>query len=65
MNEKVTEDLVTLAEAHLLNVQRELNNLNKERLAIENNIKDLERYLTDSIETVRIAKESLVTKTEG
>lgn len=65
MDKNVEEDLVIIAEAHLLNVQREINKLEKERLAIENNIKDLEQYLTSSIETVRIAKESLVTEKEG
>ena len=46
------KQIVDMAEAHLLNVQRELQTLSQRKVEIESEISKLEGYLKDGIEAV-------------
>ena len=46
------KQIVDMAEAHLLNVQRELQTLTQRKAEIESEISKLENYLKDGIEAV-------------
>lgn len=52
-NKKLT--LVQLAEAHLMNVQREIAGLNEQKSRIEGEIKRLTEYLNDGVDAIRQA----------
>ena len=53
------KEILQMAEAHLLNVQRELQQLEEQKLNIENDIKTLNNYLTTSIEHVNSYREQI------
>ena len=46
------KQIVDMAEAHLLNVQRELQTLSQRKVEIEGEISKLEGYLKDGIEAI-------------
>jgi hypothetical protein len=52
-NKKLT--LAQLAEAHLMNVQREIAGLNEQKSRIEGEIKRLTEYLNDGVDIIRQA----------
>jgi len=49
--------IIELSEAHLLNVQRETQNLEVRKNELEEQISALKNYLTEAAEDVTIAKE--------
>lgn len=49
--------IIELSEAHLLNVQREIQNLEARKNELEEQISSLKNYLTEAAEDVTIAKE--------
>lgn len=53
------KEILQMAEAHLLNVQRELQQLEEQKANIENDIKTLNNYLTTSIEHVNSYREQI------
>ena len=53
------KEILQMAEAHLLNVQRELQQLEEQKVYIENDIKTLRDYLTTSIEHVNSYREQI------
>ena len=54
--------VIQMAEAHLLNVQNELQKLHTNKQQIENKISEYNKYLTDSAEDVKTVR-SLVEPT--
>jgi hypothetical protein len=52
MNLDVSKRIMDMAEAHLLNVQRELQALAQRKTEIDSEISKLEGYLKDGIEAV-------------
>ena len=46
------KQIVDMADAHLLNVQRELKTLSQRKVEIEGEISKLEGYLKDGIEAI-------------
>ena len=56
MNDKIEESILQMAEAHLLNVQREVLKLEGKKSEIDSEIEKLRKYLTQSIEDVNIAR---------
>jgi peptidoglycan hydrolase CwlO-like protein len=53
------KEILQMAEAHLLNVQREIQKLEEQKQNIENDIKTLNEYLTTSIEHVNSYREQI------
>jgi peptidoglycan hydrolase CwlO-like protein len=53
------KELLQMAEAHLLNVQREVQKLEEQKQGIENDIKALNDYLTSSVEHVNSYREQI------
>jgi hypothetical protein len=49
--------IVQLAEAHLLNVQREVANLNQNKVNLENEIQNLIKYAEEGNNVVKAYKE--------
>lgn len=56
MNAQIEESILQMAEAHLLNVQREVQKLEGKRSEIDSEIEKLRKYLTESVESVNIAR---------
>ena len=52
MDQDVTKRIVDMAEAHLLNVQRELQALTQRKAEIDGEISKLEGYLKEGLEVV-------------
>ena len=52
MDPDISKRIVDMAEAHLLNVQRELQALSQRKTEIDGEISKLEGYLKDGIEAV-------------
>ena len=52
MDPDISKRIVDMAEAHLLNVQRELQALTQRKAEIDAEISKLEEYLKEGIETV-------------
>lgn len=52
MDLDITKRIVDMAEAHLLNVQRELQNLAQRKAEVDNEISKLEGYLKEGIDAV-------------
>ena len=48
-----------MAEAHLLNVQNELQKLQTTKREVEEKISEYNKYLTDSVQDVRIIKDEM------
>lgn len=59
MNNETLNSVVQMAEAHLLNVQNELQKLKNSKVDIEKKIIDYTNYLTESASDVRIIKDEL------
>ena len=59
MDEEKLTCVIQMAEAHLLNVQNELQKLHINKQEIEDKISEYNKYLTSSIEDVRIVKSSI------
>lgn len=59
MDNERLNSVVQMAEAHLLNVQNELQKLQNSKLEIEKKIADYTEYLTQSTSDVRIVKSEL------
>jgi peptidoglycan hydrolase CwlO-like protein len=59
MDNKTLNSVVQMAEAHLLNVQNELQKLKNSKVDIEKKITDYTNYLTQSASDVRIIKDEL------
>jgi len=59
MDNKTLNSVVQMAEAHLLNVQNELQKLQNSKMDIEKKITDYTNYLTQSASDVRIIKDEL------
>jgi len=55
------DKLIQLSEAHVLNVQRELQTLEAERLKLNKQIEQLSEYLTQAVDAVTIARDNNVT----
>jgi chaperonin cofactor prefoldin len=51
--------VIQMAEAHLLNVQNELQKLHTNKQQIENKISEYNKYLTDSAEDVKTVRSSV------
>ena len=49
-------NLLDMAEAHLLNVQREVQNLNQRKQEIDQEIEKLTEYLNEGVQVVNTAK---------
>lgn len=56
MDSQIQESILQMAEAHLLNVQREVQKLEAKRLGVDEEIERLKGYLTESVESVNIAR---------
>jgi len=52
MDPDISKRIVDMAEAHLLNVQRELQTLTQRKAEIDSEINKLQDYLKDGIEAV-------------
>ena len=48
--------ILEMAEAHVLNVQREIQNLEQRKLEIDNQIQNLTEYLQGGVEAVEVAR---------
>lgn len=48
--------MIEMVEAHLLNVQREVNSLTERKNAIDNEIQKLQKYVTDGVTVLNEAK---------
>lgn len=59
MDNKTLNSVVQMAEAHLLNVQNELQKLQNSKVDIEKKITDYTNYLTQSASDIRIIKDEL------
>jgi len=59
MDNEILNSVVQMAEAHLLNVQNELQKLKNSKVDIEKKIIDYTNYLTESASDVRIIKDEL------
>lgn len=59
MDNETLNSVVQMAEAHLLNVQNELQKLKNSKVDIEKKITDYTNYLTQSASDVRIIKDEL------
>jgi len=59
MDNETLSSVVQMAEAHLLNVQNELQKLKNSKVDIEKKITDYTNYLTESASDVRIIKDEL------
>jgi len=59
MDNETLSSVVQMAEAHLLNVQNELQKLKNSKVDIEKKIIDYTNYLTESASDVRIIKDEL------
>ena len=59
MDNETLNLVVEMAEAHLLNVQNELQKLKNSKVDIEKKITDYTNYLTQSASDVRIIKDEL------
>jgi len=59
MDNEILNSVVQMAEAHLLNVQNELQKLKNSKVDIEKKITDYTNYLTQSASDVRIIKDEL------
>jgi FAD synthase len=59
MDNETLSSVVQMAEAHLLNVQNELQKLKNSKVDIEKKIIDYTNYLTQSASDVRIIKDEL------
>lgn len=53
MEEKAQLTVNQLAEAHLMNVQREISALNEQKARIESEIQKLTEYFNDGLKVVR------------
>jgi predicted nucleic acid-binding Zn-ribbon protein len=51
------ERIIQMAEAHLLNIQNELQKLEANRNELESQISQIKNYLTDAVEAVNIARQ--------
>lgn len=51
------ERIIQMAEAHLLNIQNELQKLEANRNELESQINQIKNYLTDAVEAVNIARQ--------
>jgi flagellar biosynthesis chaperone FliJ len=56
MKGKKMSNVLDMAEAHLLNVQRELQNLNQKKQEIDQEIEKLTGYLNEGVQVVNTAK---------
>ena len=54
------KELLSMAEAHLINVQREMIKLEEQKNSIEKEIEKLNNYLTSSLEIVKSYKEEVL-----
>jgi len=52
--------IIEMAEAHLMNVEREVNNLKERKAAVEQEIAKLENYLKEGAATLQEQKASAV-----
>lgn len=59
MDNETLNSVVQMAEAHLLNVQNELQKLQNSKVDIEKKITDYTNYLTQSASDIRIIKDEL------
>lgn len=59
MDNETLNSVVQMAEAHLLNVQNELQKLKNSKVDIEKKITDYTNYLTQSASDIRIIKDEL------
>ena len=59
MDNERLNSVVQMAEAHLLNVQNELQKLHVTKQEVENKISEYNKYLTDSVDDVRIVKDKI------
>lgn len=48
--------ILEMAEAHVLNVQREIQNLEQRKVEIDNQIQNLTEYLQGGVEAVEVAR---------
>jgi prefoldin subunit 5 len=56
MKGKKMSNVLDMAEAHLLNVQREVQNLNQRKQEIDQEIEKLTEYLDEGVQVVNTAK---------
>ena len=54
------KELLLMAEAHLMNVQREMIKLEEQKKSIEQEIEKLNNYLTTSLDVVKLYKEEVL-----
>ena len=59
MDNERLNSVIKMAEAHLLNVQNELQKLHTTKQEVENKISEYNKYLTDSVDDVRIVKDEI------
>lgn len=54
------KELLAMAEAHLVNVQREMMKLQGKKISIEQEIEKLNDYLTTSLDVVKLYREEVL-----
>tara|TARA_Y100000592_G_scaffold51255_1_gene80985 strand:+ start:728 stop:934 length:207 start_codon:yes stop_codon:yes gene_type:complete len=59
MDNERLNSVIQMAEAHLLNVQNELQKLHATKQEVENKISEYNKYLKDSVDDVRIVKDEI------
>jgi len=59
VDKTIVESVIQMAESHLLNVQNEIKKLEINRAEIDDKISEYKKYLTDSAQAVRIAKQEM------
>jgi peptidoglycan hydrolase CwlO-like protein len=59
MDDERLNSVIQMAEAHLLNVQNELQKLQATKREVEEKISEYNKYLTDSVQDVRIIKDEM------
>lgn len=59
MDDERLNSVIQMAEAHLLNVQNELQKLQTTKREVEEKISEYNKYLTDSVQDVRIIKDEM------
>jgi len=59
MDNERLDSVIQMAEAHLLNVKNELHKLQTSKEEIEKKISEYNKYLTESVQDVRIVKDEI------
>lgn len=55
--------MIEMVEAHLINVQREMNTLTERKNAIEQEVQKLQNYLNDGVSVLNEAKDTAIKPT--